>query len=324
MRAAAAAEPRAPTGAMSGILPQCQHMTFDSRPGGSGAEHQDDGWLKEAAREIVAEKIAYLEIGLDLRRHPEINSRLAELGSHFEDSRVMAQMIRTLYGPLRQKLDLTDTGPERLMRAAVLHDIGKSGPPGVETGFHDAVHRLFIPPKHPFAAVPGGQKQTIRDYVAAQQLPDGAAIISELQKAGIDPDQEAMIAFWRRHAGWTHELLASEIGPDIDEDTVKIAASHHLFEDQDPARLELAKQPAETHALEILEEAELLAVVDKYQASRQRGGLRHEEAVGRLNALIAARTDLPETLRQKFRTIVEIIDGSRNEIEQYFGSDAAK
>jgi len=298
-------------------------MPFGSLPDIPGAEHPEHEWLKEAAKDTAAEKVAGLDIGLDLRRHPEINSRLAEIGSHFEDSLAMARMIQTVYEPLRAKLGLADEGPERLMRAAVLHDIGKSGPAGAETGFHDAVRRLFITPTRPFNHFAGGRNRTISEFLAEQELPDGAGIAAELRQAGIDPDQEAMIDFWRRHAQWTYDLLRTENGPDIDEDMIKIAATHHLLEGRNPAQLKLDEVPAEAHVLEVLEESELLAAVDKYQALRQRVGLPHEEVIKKLNAMIDARTELPETLRQKFRTIIEIIGNSREALEEFLGGKRA-
>lgn len=268
---------------------------------------------------MVAEKVARLNIGLDLDRHPEVRSRLAEIGAHFDDSLAMAGIIRSIYGQLKPALRLKDDEPERLMRAAVLHDIGKSGPAGEETSFHFAVRRLFVPPVRPFNPYIDGRAKTIGEFAAEQNFADKNELLEEIRKSGIDPDQEPMIAFWRRHAGWTYDILRMSAGPDIDEGLSKIAASHHLIERQNPAQLDLEHIPAEAQILEVLEVADLLEAVDKYQAFRSRGGLGHEDTMSRLEQLVTATQEgLPDALRDKFRSVIAVLGRSKSELENFF------
>ncbi len=297
-------------------------MRRESLPDIPRREHPEHDPLKKAAETAVVEKVAELRINLDLRRHPEIRSRLAELGEHFEDSLAMAQIVQKIYGPLKERLGLEDEKPDRLMRAAVLHDIGKSGPAGKETDFHYAVRRLFIAPKHPFNAFAESRKKTVREFVAEQDLADTDRVLEALRSAGIEPDKEPMIDFWHRHAAWTYDILKHETGADIDADTVSIASSHHLLENQNPARLDLEHVPSEAHVLEVMEMSELLAAVDKYQAYRDRGKLKHEEAMAQLTRVLQAKKDLPEALRQKFQAVIDVLTKSKEEMETFFSENS--
>ncbi len=299
-------------------------MSFETLPDIPQAEHPEHDWLQEQAEKTVTDKVNALEIGLDLGQHPEIRRRLAELGAHFEDSLAMARIIRSVYGELKNELDLKDEGPERLMRAAALHDIGKSGPPGPEDEFNYAVRRLFVPPGRPFNPFAEGRAKSVAEFADEQDLPDRERVFAALREAGIDPEKAPMVDFWRRHAEWTYKILKDDRGPGLDEDLVKIAASHHLLERQNPAGLDLQHVPAEAQVLEVLEGTELLVAVDKYQAYRSRGGLGHEAALDRLNADISSRTDMPDQLRNNFIKVIGVLARSKDVLSQYFGKRSDK
>jgi len=230
----------------------------------------------------------------------------------------MAQIIQKIYGPLKERLGLEEENPDRLMRAAVLHDIGKSGPAGKEGDMHYAVRRLFITPRRPFNSFSDSRKKTVREFAAEQGMKENDKVFGALRAAGIDPDNEPMIDFWHRHAEWTYDILKSEAGTDLDQDVVNIASSHHLLENQNPAHLDLEHVPSEAHVLEVLEMSELLAAVDKYQAFRDRGRLNHEEAMVQLRRIMESKKNLPETLRQKFQAVIEVLAKSEDEMKAFF------
>lgn len=293
-------------------------MRYESMPEIPQPEHPEHGWLKKEAEAAVAEKIADLDIGLDLEKHPLLRSRLAELGSHFEDSVDMARIIRTVYGELKDRLGLKEESPTRIMRAAVLHDIGKSGPPGEQGDLHFAVRKLFIPPRRSFNPFIDGRAKTISEFMDEQNIADREKVLTGLVAAGIVPETTAMIDFWRRHADWTYGILKEESGSDVDAELVKIAATHHLLENQNPAGLEVNDVPAEAQVLEILEQAQLLAAVDKYQAFRARGGFEHESALAQMRKIVDGRNDLPQKLRDRFLAAIDVLNDSKEDLEKFF------
>lgn len=271
---------------------------------------------KSEAEARVMDVVDDLDIGLELEKHPKLRERLAEIGTHFEDSVDMAKIIRTVYGELSEKLGLKPEERERMMRAAVLHDIGKSGPPGKEGPFHKAVQTLFVPPATPFRTHEGGRPKTIDEFMAEQGLGDREKLKADLAAAGIDAGKETIIDFWRRHAGWSYEILKEEPATDVDADLIKVVATHHLFENQNPAALELSGS-ADVQAL--LEQTEMLAAVDKYQAFRARGGMDHDATIAHLRKISDARPpEIPQHLRDKFKEVIDILDRNKEDLEQFF------
>lgn len=277
-----------------------------------GAAERVETAERPPEQERVLAETDRLDVGLDLRRYPEFLERLADTGEHFQDSVTMARIIEAVYGDLREQLQLTEESPKKMMRAAVLHDIGKSGPAGERGPVNAAVRRLFEPPVRPFNPFIDGRSKTVRDFLTEQSYEDAAAIEAALATAGIEAAAEPMIEFWRRHAQWTYDILAAAPTDVADSETVLIASTHHLFENKNPANLDLESVPAEAPVLEVIEMSELLAAVDKYQAFRDRGGLDHAAAAQRLTVFFNAHPpELPASLRAKYLAVIEVLD--RNE-----------
>jgi hypothetical protein len=264
----------------------------------------------------VIERVDGLNVGLDLRLHPELRERLVEIGPHFEDSAQMAALIRSVYGKLRARLDLPDERPEHLMRTAVVHDIGKSGPAGARGVFHDAVRRLFAPPSRAFRPVENGRTRTVSEFVKETEISEPEKIDAALRAAGIDPDKEPMLAFWRRHAKWSFDVLSGEHGPDIDADLAAIAASHHIFEEQNPAQLDVARAPKDEKERVALDMMLILTAIDKYQAFRIRGKLGHKEATDRTAVSVVASPAMNPALMMRFREVLDVISGSKDEMDR--------
>ncbi|MBN1585393.1 hypothetical protein JW899_03435 [Candidatus Uhrbacteria bacterium] len=272
---------------------------------------------KEAAKERVLAEIAELDIGLNLEKHPEILDRLAEIGHHFRDGLDMARVIQTLYGQFRESLGLRDASPKRLMRTAVLHDIGKSGPAGEKTDFHQAVRCLFREPTRPFNPFSQGKPTTVTAFIESQEMPESESIRETLRRNGIDPDRESAIEFWRRHVGWSYDILKNERwdGEAVDDDMITIAGSHHILEGKNPAELNIGNEPQGEDDLELIEMTGLLAAVDKYQAFRHRANLDHAETMRRLRGMFESHPELPDMTKEKFKVVLDILDRSGPELK---------
>lgn len=272
----------------------------------------------EAERRVEA-RVRALDIGLDLGRHPELRERLVELGTHFEDSVDIANIVRSTYPEMQRALGLSAERPERLMRAGLLHDIGKSGPPGERGAFHAAVQKLFVVPEIKFSPFDAGRPKTIAEFMHATSMQDAGELTQTLADNGVDANHEPIISFWRRHAEWTYGILQDEEGDDLDPETIKIAASHHLFEGRNPAELDLEHLPVEAGGAEFLAQCEMVAAIDKYQACRVRGSMSHEDAVASLRRMVEANKSYPEPLKQKFLAAVATLDLARDAVEAVLG-----
>lgn len=287
-----------------------QESAFHDLPRSERAEHTN---AREAALRHVTETVRDLGIELDLSRHPEIGERLVEIGTHFADSAEIARIARALYADLQKELELPDATPERVMRAAVLHDIGKSGPAGARGDFHAAVRALFVNPLRKFDLYRDGAPKSVNDYLTEQGLENAGGIAAALTAEGIDPATEPMIVFWRRHAQWTHDVLRAEPpSGDIDAETVRIAASHHMIEGLNPADLHPDSPAHEDDAT--LARRELVEAIDKYQAYRVRGGMTHAEAIARLRSAVANSKAYPEALRARFEKTIAVLERSEDAI----------
>jgi hypothetical protein len=297
------------------------------------AELSPEEKLTVAQRERVLAAVDKLDIDLDLRRHPEFLERLADTGEHFPDSVTMARIIEAIYPDLRDKLQLPEESPKQMMRAAVLHDIGKSGPAGEKSPVNAAVRRLFVPPTRPFKLMDGSRPKTIHDFVTELEYPDATEIEAALIEAGFEPDKEAIIFFWRRHAQWTYDILKTAPPELVDEKTLKIAASHHIFEAKNPAGLDLENMPVEAQILDVIGRAqalmgessntllmsELLAAVDKYQAYRERLHMDHDTSIAWLAKFYSADPPgLSTETRESYLSVIEVLDRNQEALARLF------
>lgn len=145
-------------------------------------------------------------------------------------------------------------------------------------------------------------------------------IVNYLRGMGINIETEKMIDFWRRHADWTYEII-SETQQDekITPRLAAMAASHHILDGKNPARIDLEDIPAESKTLEMIETYEVLTLVDKFQAFVKRSGLNHEEAIKVLHQIID-KQPLLERVKDDYRKILEIIDFSKDKLQNILKS----
>ncbi|HTM67812.1 MAG TPA: hypothetical protein VL426_00795, partial [Candidatus Binatia bacterium] len=74
----------------------------------------------------------------------------------------------------------------------------------------------------------------------------------------------------------------------------------------------------EAHVIELLEQCGLLAVADKYQAFRSRGGSGHAESIARVRKMVADKKDLSPLLKEKFDKILDVFERSEESLKPIF------
>ena len=169
-------------------------------------------------------------------------------------------------------------------------------------------------PPRPFNPFAGARQKTIGEFVAEEGLSRPDALLRTLKDAGMDPEREPMLDFWRRHADWTYEILNKEFADAADRESAEVAASHHLLDGKNPAHLDMAQVRPESHVLEVIELASLIAAVDKYQAFRVRAHLGHAETVRHLREFVSADRPVPPELRERFNAVIDILERSAEDL----------
>lgn len=270
---------------------------------------------EEAARQRVLEQVAKLGLDFRLEEHPELWERLIETGEHLEDAICMARMV----GAIWPKLDIRGMTREKLMLCALLHDIGKSGPETKSPALRAAIKTLFATPKMPFNPfrTVGGKPvpKTVAEFMRETETRDPVGIRSVLaQELGVDVETKPMLEFWRDHADWTYEVLQRNRGGAIDDEVVVIAATHHILEGRNPARVPLDDIHPGSKVLELMERYGVLAVIDKYQAFRGRGGLDHAGAIAQLRKIVDGQKDLPDKSKEDYRRVIAVLESSEEEL----------
>ena len=261
-------------------------------------------------------------IGLDIRAYPELFERFRQLhdreSEHFRDSVQMAEIVDVIWDELEAKLPFK-LDKNRLALTALLHDVGKSGPKEATSEEQQLIVTLFNSNHYSDIRKTGKriEDMALIDVLRGSDIEIGLQqrIVNYLRKLGINFETEKMIDFWRRHADWTYEILASARDGIITSELAAAAASHHVLDGKNPAGLDLKNIPGEAKTIEIIETYEVLTLVDKFQAFIKRGGLNHGEAVQVLRQIIDGQS-LPEGVKDDYRIILAVIEGSADKIQK--------
>lgn len=170
--------------------------------------------------------------------------------------------------------------------AAILHDIGKSGPAEATSREQEAVVKLF--------AIEGINKpERSVGEIVAENFSEGEAedLLRALAACSIDAKM-TMTRFWNHHANWTHDIL-EKYPAGLNKHIRLIAGSHHIDNEIDPygtpgrgalKTAEIIKTQGDE--IDDLEER-VLIVVDRYQAAIRRSRLNHREAINWLRKNLA-------------------------------------
>jgi hypothetical protein len=165
--------------------------------------------------------------------------------------------------------------------AAILHDIGKSGPVEAIPEDQEIIIKIFAREKIRNSGMP--LSEAVAEIFGENQ---SEAILQTLKKYNI-AGEITMRDFWDLHAQWTHDIL--ECYPQgLNEHTRVIAGSHHIDRGIDPYKLLEAEVPLAARLIGSLEEymealeGRALIALDQYEAATNRGGLSHKEALSQV------------------------------------------
>jgi len=264
----------------------------------------------ENGKEAVINAFREFGLEMDIAKHPDLLSRLVDIGEHFHDAVEMARMIDKIW----DKLSVDDADYDNLLTATLLHDIGKAGPLKISP---DSPLRPMFKKLFPHG---NSEAKNFDDLAVAAGFSDSQSLAESLsgEQTPISGEMPA-IDFWRYHADWTYEVL-NQAG--VGEEITRIAASHHILEGKNPARLADEEISSESKILEVADKYHahgyrVLAIMDKYQAIRERGAARsHEEIIAFLHRIVD-KSRVSEQLKKDYHEIIDhIFAGAKNDLEK--------
>ncbi|MCX6761968.1 MAG: hypothetical protein NTY33_03980 [Candidatus Moranbacteria bacterium] len=280
-------------------------------------ETSEQEWKDETDRKNV---LASLErVGCCEVLHEDVIDRMIriEKGSRFNEySRKIKQGIGNVFNLLKERYseqypELRHSDEQRLevLRAAILHDIGKSGPAEATPQEQEMIIKIFA--HENIRDTKLLVTEEIRELFETGELESAQRM---LEKYGIG-GKTTMQQFWDKHAYWTHDIL-EKYPQGLSENTRIIAGSHHIDHDIDPYELnEKDKTSHETRTIGILEnyvdalERRVLIVLDQYEAAKERRGFSHEEALAWVKDNLAKSKNL-----EKNKWITDLIFAAVDEL----------
>ncbi len=250
-------------------------------PGGSFEKPTKE----ELAVGRVFESIETIDANLELSEKAFSRLVLLELHSKFNhDSRLIKLGLQNVLERIADKEHGYGITTERIKEAcmaAIIHDIGKSGPLSATPEEQLSVIRLFA------AENLENPQQPVKDAVEQIFGSEAEQILADLENCGIDTKTTMMWQFWQSHAKWGYEIIETEC-ENLSDVTREIAILHHA--DKGPAfnflGVPMDQIPKESLILGALEDCvdilrqRAIVALDQYEARIRRAKVTHEEAIG--------------------------------------------
>lgn len=259
----------------------------------TGFDREPENAEGEMARRKIEDRFEHA--GLIEKLDDRVMDRLVllELRSTFnEDSRMIECGVNNVLHEIAKGKDNYKLTPERIAEsriAALIHDVGKSGPADASQEEQEAVVALFA------AEGLKNREQSVGDAVKEVFSGKDVEMSKHLTACGVDLSMP-MLQFWESHAKWGFDIIDQQC-PQLSVLTKQIAASHHIDkgEEFNFYHLALAEIPDEArligqleYYLDILQERALVAM-DKYDAQMNRSGADHEQALAWVEKNIKAK-----------------------------------
>jgi hypothetical protein len=279
----------------------------------------------EQISENIAFRLSLLSVAFERRN------------SHFQDAMEIAEIIDNLVPD-----ELSDNEVNELRAVSLVHDIGKTGPAGSTeeeqlafmTMFnldfeYGKEHNGFMPGelsiekalalKVEEGEVGAERAEEIKDMIDSASVKQGR-VTAETKVSR----KTLMRDFWSAHVYWTYDVLKGE--ENLSENFVNTAASHHLLDGHDPARIGFEGITSEMAALEMADKYQAyrirLMLADRYQAYRRRGARTHEETIVIMRERLNEQFEAPEgglidvKARQIFEQVLDLIDSHKELFEK--------
>mgnify|MGYP003826612219 CR=1 FL=1 len=212
--------------------------------------------------------------GEELLRGHNKEGKLVEktIGTHLEHTINLVKICETIaqFFPSEWR----ERFLKKIKAAAILHDIGKTGPMDTSITEQKTFVRLFSFYEPNYEDGRNLSNLTISEAIDRHSLPEEKEeMLASLPGLGLKPDQK-MSEVFGKHVDYTYQILRSI--PNLDPEIIFIASSHHrslhnypydLTEEQLKSLL-----PVDEESIEDLETAAtILEIADVYEALSSRG-----------------------------------------------------
>lgn len=249
-------------------------------------------------------------VGISIEDQKEIFGRIVEMhmeeNSHFSDAVEIMCMVEKVFEKIGG-----ETEKEKVMLAALLHDIGKSGPEEADGFVRETIQQLFAKDAERKYGINDFANKTVRESVEKIYPREAGKRLEALVSCGIDSDL-SMREFFGMHVDWTYDILKNNENEKIDDAVITIASTHHILEGKNPAHIEMI--PEEAKFLEIMDKYQFLTLLDKYQAFRKRSGMEHEEAIEKIKEKINS-SKVSEKEKNGYLHAIDLIFSSKDALE---------
>ncbi len=211
---------------------------------------------------------------------------LLEKESRFnEDSRKIERGLGNVfdyfekyYADSHPELMLTEKQKGEGRMAAILHDIGKTGPDSATLDESKSIVKIFA--KESFKDPNLSLEDMVSNNFSKEEAEE---VTSHLKMMKINL-QVTMREFWDMHAQWTHDIL-EKFPKNLTKSTRIIAGSHHFNKGINPYNLSESDVPFQSETIGLMEEyinaigGRILMAMDQYEARRRRGDSDHKTAI---------------------------------------------
>ena len=260
------------------------------------------------------------ELGLNVEKmNPNIVRKLLLLNERtetFKDEERSIHVARAMFRYYESNLSdrrFTDQEKRIVLMGTMFTDIGKTGPKDATREQENLVLDIYeveniIDPK----------KITLEEFIDTNFPGDAENRLRTLRELGVSSGM-TMRELYNLHAKWTLEIIS---GDGVPPEAVAAAATHHMLEGINPEEIvgedgRFTKYFGEN--VSFSRDDKLVIILDKYDASRRRGGKEHEKAIELVRDKIRSNPNFTED--REFEELVNNLDAMITANKEVYESD---